>query len=244
MSPHITAQGAAPPSSQLPANQAVEPGLALEPAAETSPKVTTGSISSERTAIGPYLHRVVPPGYGPQPLTAGQKFEMSIRSRVGFGAIGSSIFGAGERQLFNSRPHYGTDSGAFGERLGAAELKQVSESFFSYGLYASAFHEDPHYYVMGRGQGQSIVHRAIYSASRVVLTRTDSGDTSINWAKLAGMGTATALTNTYYPQQDRGVAETFSAYGASLASSVLTLELHEFMPDITRALFHRRKNAQ
>jgi len=213
-------------------------------AEESSPKVTAEGVSSESVVREPFLHRVVPPGYGPQTLTSGQKFEMSIRSRVGFGAVGSSIFGAGERQLFNSRPHYGTDKGAFGERLGAAELKQVSESFFSYGLYASAFHEDPHYYVMGRGQGHSILNRAAYSASRVVLTRTDSGNTSINWAKLAGMGTATALTNTYYPQQDRGVGETFSAYGASLASSVLTLELHEFMPDITRALFHRHKAAE
>jgi hypothetical protein len=197
-----------------------------------------------RRADGPFLHRVVPPGRGPQPLTATQKFELSIHSRVGFGAVGSSIFGAGERQLFNSRPHYGTDSGAFGERLGAAELKQVTESFFSYGLYAAAFHEDPHYYVMGPGNGHSIAHRAVYSATRLVLTRTDDGHTGINWAKLAGMGSATALTNAYYPPQDRGFGKTMSAYGASLASSVLTLELHEFMPDIKRAIFHHHRAAQ
>lgn len=188
----------------------------------------------------PFLHRVVPAGDGPQDLTAPQKFEMSFRSRIGFGAIGSSIFGAGERQLFNSRPHYGTNSGAFGERLGAAELKQVSESFFSYGLYASAFHEDPHYYVMGAGHG--IAHRAIYSATRIVVTRTDSGGSSINWAKLAGMGSATVLTNAYYPPADRGVTQTLSAYGSSLATSVLTLELHEFMPDVMRLLHHKRQS--
>lgn len=200
------------------------------------------SMPPARPVSGPFLHRVVPPGLGPQPLTSDQKFEMSIRSRASFGALGSSIFGAGERQLFNSRPHYGTDSGAFGERLGAAELKQVTESFFSYGLYASAFHEDPHYYVMGRGH--SIVHRAVYSATRVVLTRTDAGGTGINWAKLAGMGSATALTNAYYPPQDRGVGETFSAYGASLASSMLTLELHEFVPDLKRAILHRHRSTE
>jgi hypothetical protein len=183
---------------------------------------------------------VVPAGDGPQDLTVPQKFEMSFRSRIGFGAIGSSIFGAGERQLFNSRPHYGTDRGAFGERLGAAELKQVTESFFSYGLYAYAFHEDPHYYVMGAGPGHSVVHRAIYSATRIVITRTDSGGAGVNWAKLAGMGSATALTNAYYPPCDRGVTQTLSAYGSSLATSVLTLELHEFMPDVMHLLHHNR----
>jgi len=241
---HTAAQSSGAPYPQAPSAQNEFAGKDQDALEASSSKVTADGVSFGNATREPFLHRVVPPGYGPQSLTSGQKFEMSIRSRVGFDAVGSSIFGAGERQLFNSRPHYGTDSGAFGERLGAAELKQVSESFFSYGLYASAFHEDPHYYVMGRGQGHSIVNRAVYSASRVVLTRTDSGGTSINWAKLAGMGTATALTNTYYPQQDRGVAETFSAYGASLASSVLTLELHEFMPDIKRAIFHRRKAEQ
>lgn len=192
----------------------------------------------------PFLHRVVPAGEGPQPLTAPQKFEMSFRSRVGFGAIGSSIFGAGERQLFNSRPHYGTDSGAFGERLGAAELKQVTESFFSYGLFAATFHQDPHYYVMGPGPGHSVLHRAVYSATRIVLTRTDDGGTGANWSKLAGMASATALTNTYYPPQDRGFSQTMSAYGSSLATSVLTLELHEFVPDLKRAVLHRHQPAQ
>jgi hypothetical protein len=167
---------------------------------------------------------------------------MSFRSRVGIGAIGSPIFGAGEQQLFNSRPHYGTDSGAFGERLGAAELKQVTESFFSYGLYASVFHEDPHYYVMGPGPGHSIVHRAVYSASRVLLTRTDNGATSVNWAKLAGMGSATALTNAYYPPQDRGIGESMGAYGSSLGISALMLELHEFMPDLKRAIRRHRRS--
>jgi len=199
-------------------------------------------VSPRGSADGkPFLHRVVPAGLGPQDLTVPQKFEMSFRSRVSFGAFGSSLFGAGERQLFNSRPHYGTDSGAFGERLGAAELKQVTESFFSYGMYASLFRSDPHYYVMGRGH--PFLHRAVYAASRVVITRTDSGGTNVNWAKLAGMASATALTNTYYPVPDRGVTQSLSAYGSSLATSMLTLELHEFVPNLFGIFRHKKKDA-
>ena len=199
------------------------------------------STTSTTLNTQPNLHRVVKAGAGPQPLTSKEKFEMSLRSRVSYGAFGSALFGAGERHLFNSRPHYGTDSGAFGERLGAAELKQTTESFFSYGLFASAFHEDPHYYRMG--PQTSYTRRGLYSASRVVLTRTDSGKTSINWAKLAGMASATALTYTYYPDRDRSVGESFAAYGSSLASSALTLELHEFMPDVIALIRHRKKPA-
>ena len=241
VAPLVTAQTSQNPAMpELPARIASPESASVPgPTEEVEPSATQQFSTTQ-----PFLHRVVPAGYGPQSLTASQKFEMSIRSRVGFGAFGSSVFGAGERQLFNSRPHYGTDSGAFGERLGAAELGQVTESFFSYGLYASAFHEDPHYYVMGPGAGHGIAHRAIYSATRVVLTRNDNGSTGVNWAKLVGMASAKALTNSYYPPQDRGVGETFSAYGASLASSVLTLELHEFMPDIKRLILHRHPSAE
>lgn len=221
-------------SSHLAPPQTVDPDATAD-----TPILDPPSTSAKGS--GPFLHRVVGPGLGPQDLTVPEKFEMSFRSRISFGAFGSSLFGAGERQLFNSRPHYGTDSGAFGERLGAAELKQVTESFFSYGLYASVFRSDPHYYVMG--SGHPFLHRAIYSASRVVITRTDSGGTNVNWAKLAGMASATALTNTYYPVPDRGVRQSLSAYGSSLATSVLTLELHEFVPNIFVMFKHKDKRA-
>ena len=218
------------------------PDMQIEEAsAATDTPTWSPPVSSSSPGSGPFLHRVVKPGLGPQDLTASEKFEMAFRSRLSFGAVGSSLFGAGERQLFNSRPHYGTDSGAFGERLGAAELKQVSESFFSYGVYASLFHSDPHYYVMG--PGHPLLHRAVYSASRVVITRTDSGGTNVNWAKLTGMASATALTNTYYPVRDRGVSQSLSAYGSSLASSVLTLELHEFVPDLFAMFKHKNKRS-
>jgi len=156
--------------------------------------------------------------------------------------VGTSLLGAGEDQLFNSRPHYGSDSGAFGERLGAAELKQATESFFSYGLYAAAFHEDPHYYVLG--PGHTFKNRAIYSATRVVLTQTDSGNTGINWAKLVGSASAGALTNAYYPPQDRKVGATIEAYASSLGISALSLELHEFWPDLKRKFLHRHGPSQ
>lgn len=201
----------------------------------------TQNESSHFEYSKPFMHRVVPAGLGPQPLTSEQKIRLSLQSRISLGGVGSSILSAGEQQLFNSRPHYGTDSGAFGQRLGAAELKQVTESFFSYGVYAAAFHEDPHYYVMGPGPGHTVVHRAIYSASRAVLTSTDEGNTSINWAKLAGEATAVGLTNTYYPREDSGFADTMGAYGSSLAGTVLGLELHEFLPDLVRLAFHRHK---
>ena len=179
---------------------------------------------------------------GPQPLSTPQKFEMSVRSRIGWEAVGSSFFAAGERQLFNSCPHYGTDRGAFGDRLGAAEANQVIESFFSYGLYPALFHEDGHYYIMG--SGHSIKSRVVYAGSRVVLTRNDSGSVGVNWSKLAGLASAAAATNAYYPARDRKVSQTASTYVTSIGTSALTLEMQEFLPDLLRLVFHRHEAAR
>lgn len=202
---------------------------------EASAGIGTGEVQRSK----PYLHRTVPAGMGLQPLTAGEKFELSLRSRFSAGAFAGALFGAGWSHLNNSRPHYGTDRGAFGERLGAAELKQTSESFFSSGLYAAAFHEDPHYYVMGPGPGHGVAHRAIYAATRVLVTRTDDGGTSVNFAKLTGLASSNALANLYYPAQDQAVSKTISSFLTNIGTSALSLELNEFLPDVIHAVRHK-----
>jgi len=186
----------------------------------------------------PYRHRVVPADMGPQPLTAGQKMELSLRSPLTPMSYVSTFVSAGWGQMNNSRPHYGTDRGAFGERLGAAKIKQISENFMSYGVLASAFHEDPHYYVMGRSH--SVGSRAIYSGTRVFLTRKDNGSTGVNWAKLFGLACSNALANTYYPDQDRGATANATAFATGIGTSALSLELNEFLPDIVHTV-HKKK---
>ena len=139
----------------------------------------------------------------------------------------------------NSAPHYGTDSGAFGERLGALALKQTTQSVFSYGIYAGMFHDDPRYYVMGRRQ-RNVGIRALYSASRVFITQKDDGSQAINWPKFAGIATSTAITNAYYPPRDHGFANGATALGVSLWSGILNNEIHEFIGDGLRLMRHER----
>ncbi|HKO20760.1 MAG TPA: hypothetical protein VJU82_17935 [Acidobacteriaceae bacterium] len=186
----------------------------------------------------PYRHRVVPADMGPQPLTSGQKLELSLRSSVTPMSFVSNFISAGWSQMNNSRPHFGTDRGAFGERLGTAKMKQAGENLMSYGLFASAFHEDPHYYVMGRSH--SVKERAIYSGTRVFITRKDDGGTGVNWAKLFGLACSNALTNAYYPDQDRGATANATAFATNIGTSALSLELNEFLPDVIHAV-HKKK---
>jgi hypothetical protein len=56
------------------------------------------------------------------------------------------LISAGWGQLLVSDPNYGSDSAAFGERVGAAVLRDTSMRFFSDSLIPTLAHEDPRYF--------------------------------------------------------------------------------------------------
>ena len=194
------------------------------------------NVSVMRTA--PKFHRVIRPYEQAQPLSGGDKIELSIVSRATPGEAFSTVFGAGWSQWRDSRPHYGRDADAFEKRLGALAIKQTTQSLFSYGVYAAAFHDDPRYYVMG--STVPVWRRAAYAGTRTVIAQKDDGTPAINWPKLAGIATATALTTAYYPKRDDGFGNESKAFAASVATSVLSDELHEFIGDAMR-LIHRNQ---
>ena len=221
-----------PVSSDLPDS----PGALLD---ERIPEPATESvISSEPNRRFKKYSLVVSPDEIAGPLTPGDKLKLSVISRITLSEAGTTLFYAGISQLGNTRPHYGTDSGAFGQRLGAFAIKQTTQSIFAYGIYASLFHDDPRYYIMGRRE--SIKRRAIYSATRLLITRKDDGTAAFNWPKLAGIASATALTNAYYPAEDRGVGNTFIGFANSLGTSVLNNEIHEFIGDAIQLVRHKK----
>lgn len=185
-------------------------------------------------------HRIVKAGQQAVPLSAKDKFVLSIADRASITSVASTAFSSGLGYWSNDVPHYGTNLPAYGSRFGAAYLKATTESIFSYGLYASVFHDDPRYYVMGRKE--KIVKRAVYSASRVVITRKDNGDTAVNWSKLAGLTSAAALTNAYYPDQDRRIGRTATSVLSSIATTAGVNELHEFIGDAMRLVFHKHQD--
>ena len=195
------------------------------------------TASAPKADVAKKSRRVIQAGQQAQPLSAGDKIGLSLLQRVSLSATAGSLFSAEFGNLRNGTPHYGVNLPAFGERFGAAELKATSESFFSYGLYAAIFHDDPRYYVMGPREKFS--RRAVYAATRVVITRKDDGDSAVNWPKLAGLTSAAALTNAYYPDRDRQVGRTATSTLTSIGIAAGLNEAHEFLGDAIRHVFHK-----
>jgi hypothetical protein len=187
----------------------------------------------------PRLAKYIEPGQQAVHLSARDKLELSGWEQVQPYSIGTQILAGAWEHLLNSNPKYGTDKAGFGERVGAAVIRQGSQAILSDGFFAVAFREDPRYYRKGSGK---IINRILYSASRVLITRTDAGNATPNYSQLFGYAGAAALTMTYYPAVSATWSETSEGYGISLLGSALGNQVHEFAPDLMKLVFHRHNN--
>ncbi len=149
------------------------------------------------------------------------------------------IASAGYEHALNGEPNYGTDRGAFGQRLGAAAIRESTQGFFTDSVFSPIFHEDPRYYVQGEGHG--FFYRTMYAVTRPLITRTDSGRNSVNGALLAGYAASTALTYTYYPPINRNFHDTASIFGGSLGGAALGFFVSEFSDDALKAIHLRKR---
>ena len=98
-------------------------------------------------------------------------------------------------------------------------------------IFPSLLRTDPRYYRMGEG---TVRQRLRYSLSRILVTRTDSGHRAFNFSELGGSAAGAAISNLYYPAQDRTVSNNLTTWGTQIAIDCFGNELKEFWPDIHR----------
>jgi hypothetical protein len=189
-----------------------------------------------------HLHMVVLPAEIADPMTVHDKFAAGLKNSVSLFSATGWLASAGWKQLTDGSPNYGTDSGAFGQRLGAAAIHGISNGVFSNSMFASIFHEDPRYYVMG--SGHPFLKRLVYAGTRSIITRTDSGHSTPNFALLAGNGAGSALTVTYFPARNTTFSEVAQTFGSSLGGSALGFVVDEFLVDALVDLHIKKKQRQ
>ncbi|HEY1992979.1 MAG TPA: hypothetical protein VGG81_01160 [Edaphobacter sp.] len=182
------------------------------------------------------------PGDIAGPMTVHEKVTSGLLNSVSLFSATGWLASAGWKQLTDGSPNYGTDSGAFGQRLGAAALHGISNGVFSDSLFASIFHEDPRYYVMG--PGHPFLKRFVYAGTRSLVTRTDSGHSSPNFALFAGNAAGAALTVTYFPAKNTTFSEVAQTFGSSLGGAALGFVVDEFIVDALVDLHLKKKQGQ
>lgn len=198
----------------------------------------TVANTHRRRRIASHWDKVIPAKQQAQPLSGKDKLLLGIKDSFTPYSMTGWVLSASFSHLTNGQPNYGTDKGAFGERLGAAAIRDASEDIFSTSVMANVFHEDPRYYEMGRGH--SIAKRALYAVTRVLITRTDGGHETVNLALLSGNLAGAALTNAYYPPLNHGAKQTMLIFGSSVGGSALGFGASEFLGDALE-LVHLKK---
>lgn len=183
--------------------------------------------------VAPITRKYIADGWQAQTLTARDKLNLTAHDLYTPQSFFGFAFVAGYSQLINGVPNYGTDRGAYGQRLGAAAIRDTSQDVLQSAVYSTLFHQDPRYY--REGDGYSIPHRTLYALTRAVVTRGDNGHHQFNTSLLLGYATAAALTATYYPKSDRNAHDVGVTFATSIRGAALGFVLHEFMGDLLKA---------
>ena len=161
--------------------------------------------------------------------TVRDKLVGAVRNSVSPYSVSGELLSAGYSHLTDGSPNYGTNSIAFAQRFGASVARGTSQKLFTYGAMASILREDPRFYQMG--SGHPVLRRVTYAATRPLITRTDSGKRTPNFALLSGYLGAAALTKVYYPQPNQGFSQTLQTYGGSVGGAALGFITSEFLSD-------------
>lgn len=184
--------------------------------------------------VEPIYTKYIPADTAAQPITARDKVIIGLRDLYNPLSFTGFVLGGAYAQVLNIEPNYGTDRGALGERMGAAAIRGTSQGIFTDTVFAPLLHEDPRYYIEGPQYG--FIRRAAYAATRPLITRTDSGHSTVNGAMLLGYAAAAALSYTYYPKSNQNVHDTISTYGGSIGGEALAFLVFEFSSDVMRTL--------
>lgn len=217
-----TAQTQAPqstaPRAQVPAAQ--QPGVIAPGKTEAGEdKYVFGVLPNYRTAEMDRVGRA---------LTPKQKLAIAAKDSFAYPLVLLGAAYAGLYQLENNHPEFGQGLQGYAKRFGTSYSDQAVGNFMTEGFFPILLKQDPRYFRMAHGtKGQ----RTWYALTRIVVTRTDSGQKTLNYSELAGNATAAAISLSYYPD-NRNVPDYLQNWGIQLGTDAVSQVLKEFWPDV------------
>jgi hypothetical protein len=167
-----------------------------------------------------------------KPITTGQKFTIARRDSLDYPSYALAMLFSGISQANNSNQSFGQGIEGYSRRYASAISDQVLGNFMAEAVFPSLLHQDPRYFRKGHG---STSGRIVYAASRVLVSKTDSGHWSFNASEVLGNGTVAAIGNLYYPDA-RSFGGTMQRMGTQIATDAISNLLKEFWPDVKRRL--------
>ncbi len=135
-----------------------------------------------------------------------------------------------------SSPEFHQGAAGYGQYYWHSFVDNANGNYFTEAIVPTFTHEDPRYYTLGHG---GFFRRAGYAASRLLVTRTDSNGRTFNVSEIAGNLMGAALSNVYYPAQERTFGKTAEKWGTQVGVDGIANLLKEFWPDIRHGLLRQ-----
>lgn len=144
-------------------------------------------------------------------------------------------FYAGGSQLTNQYREFGQGAKGYAKRYGGAFADNAVGNYLTEAAFPVMLHQDPRYFRMGNQYG--FWKRVGYSASRVMVTRGDSGARQFNFSEIVGNATAASISAAYYPPSSRHPEEVCEKWALNVGSDAGFNILKEFWPDMRQKFF-------
>lgn len=142
---------------------------------------------------------------------------------------------AGVDMAEKSQPTFGQGAEGFGKYYWHVFVDGAIENYMTEAIVPAATKEDPRYYTMGKG---GFFKRTGYAVSRLVITRTNSGKSTINLSEIIGAGAAAGIGNAYYPAESNPFVKTYQRWGTQVGLDGVFNVFKEFWPDVNQKIFH------
>ena len=169
------------------------------------------------------------------PLPPKEKFHLAARNSFDYSSFLIAGFQAGFAMNGKSYPEFGQGMVGYGRYYWHTLADTANENFLVSGVYPVLFRQDPRFYTLGHGGFRK---RAFYAATRVLVTRQDSGDKMFNFSEVVGSGSAAAISSLYYPTKYRTWTKIGQRWLTSDIIDGANFTFKEFWPDINHKLFH------
>jgi hypothetical protein len=163
------------------------------------------------------------------PMTWQQKGYLALHDLTDPANIGTILGISAITVGADSHSAYGPGLKGFGKSVGVSLLQDATGQFFGAFAIPVIADQDPRYFRMPHAKFSK---RIVYSISRTVISRSDTGKSMPNYATLLSYPIGAELANFYVPGIQTNAASTvariFTGYGLDPVNNLL----NEFLPDV------------
>jgi len=211
-----------------------------EAASSSAPNQQNGASDNQQTNRILWVmpnYRAVSANTELPPMSVKEKFVLATHDSLDYTSCLFAGFVAGYEYASREYPEFHAEYAGYGRYLWRSFADQAIANYFTEAVVPAFTREDPRYYTLGHG---GFFHRTGYAISRLMITKTDSGGTRFNVSELLGNGMGAAVSNLYYPAQERTLMKTSENWGTQFAADGVANVVKEFWPDIRRRFFKQK----